>query len=82
MASYQEGLANGKAASSAQAYPPELLQKQEDFHTETIHPLGIMRLNQGEEDDRMSTTDTETLIILIVTWLPMLWFSRQPKRHR
>jgi len=40
-----------------------------------------MGLNQGEEDGRMSATDTETLIILIVTWLPMLWFSRPPKRH-
>ncbi len=59
----------------------ELLQKQENFHTETIHPLAIMGLTQGEEDDHMSTTDIETLIILIVTWLPMLWISRPAKHH-
>jgi len=73
------GLANGMHPRQTIVTKP--LQKYGAFHTETIHALGIMGLNQGEEDGRMSATDTETLIILIVTWLPMLWFSRPPKRH-
>jgi hypothetical protein len=28
----------------------------------------------------MSAMDTDTLLLLIVTWLPMLYFVRKPKR--
>lgn len=55
------------------------LQVLEHFYTEITHGLAIMRIYQGEEDDRMSAMDTDTLILLIITWLPMLWFSRPPK---
>jgi len=41
----------------------------------------MMGSKLGEEDDPMSATDTDTLILLILTWLPMLWFVRKPKNR-
>ncbi len=40
----------------------------------------MMRANLGEEDDRMSAVHFDTLILLIVTWLPMIWVAK-PAKH-
>ncbi|ABJ65124.1 hypothetical protein LVISKB_2053 [Levilactobacillus brevis KB290] len=29
----------------------------------------------------MSVADWETLMLLVVVWLPMIWVGRPPKRH-